>query len=61
MKLSGISIRYGKEMFVVFTYVKQTVLPRNRKVTKGQCIYSQKMKQKKKWIKAISNTNLRVC
>ena len=48
MKLSGISIRYGKEMFVVFTYVKQTVLLRNRKVTKGQCIYSQKMKQKKK-------------
>ena len=48
MKLSDISIRYGKEMFVVFTYVKQTVLLRNRKVTKGQCIYSQKMKQKKK-------------
>ena len=45
MNLSDISIIYGKEMFVVFMYVKQTVLLRNRKVTKGQCIYSLKMKQ----------------
>ena len=41
-------------------HVKRTILLRNWKVTKYWRIVSQNMKQKKKWIKAIPNANLRV-
>ena len=61
MNLSDISIRYGKEMFVVFMYVKKNCSSEKSKSDKRSVyLFSEDETVEEKWIKAISNTNLSV-